>query len=226
MDNQKLAVLVLRDVVVFPNNEVRIEYDDLFEKASIDYADSTEGKYLVIVNPIDSSLGKEVTSLPNYGVLGQLKLKLNVPNGKTRVVIEGIRRVEVTNYSFSSDFYQAEIHEVPYTQDLGDDKNYYTLLMKSLDKNRPVYVCGVDEESGDGHAWVASGYRCMTRKVKYYTVKDDRVVYSQTSYMPYIYVNAGYLGKSDGYYYSGVFSPWWGTYSVRVKMITNIRYNK
>ena len=134
MDNQKLAVLVLRDVVVFPNNEVRIEYDDLFEKASIDYADSTEGKYLVIVNPIDSSLGKEVTSLPNYGVLGQLKLKLNVPNGKTRVVIEGIRRVEVTNYSFSSDFYQAEIHEVPYTQDLGDDKNYYTLLMKSLDK--------------------------------------------------------------------------------------------
>ena len=65
MDNQKLAVLVLRDVVVFPNNEVRIEYDDLFEKASIDYADSTEGKYLVIVNPIDSSLGKEVTSLPN-----------------------------------------------------------------------------------------------------------------------------------------------------------------
>lgn len=134
MDNQKLAVLVLRDVAVFPNNEVRIEYDDLFEKASIDYADSTEGKYLVIVNPIDSSLGKEVTSLPNYGVLGQLKLKLNVPNGKTRVVIEGIRRVEVTNYSFSSDFYQAEIHEVPYTQDLGDDKNYYTLLMKSLDK--------------------------------------------------------------------------------------------
>ena len=117
------------------------------------------------------------------------------------------------------------LNKFGYTSD-GVKDYHFTDVMKSLDKNRPVYVCGVDEESGDGHAWVASGYRCMTRKVKYYTVKDDRVVYSQTSYMPYIYVNAGYLGKSDGYYYSGVFSPWWGTYSVRVKMITNIRYNK
>ena len=55
MNNQKLAVLALSDVVVFPNNEIRIEYDDSFEKASIDYADNTDDKYLVIVHPIDSN---------------------------------------------------------------------------------------------------------------------------------------------------------------------------
>ena len=44
MKDKKLAVLVLNDVVVFPNNEVRIEYDDSFEKASIDYADSSDEK--------------------------------------------------------------------------------------------------------------------------------------------------------------------------------------
>lgn len=32
MNNQKLAVLVLNDVVVFPKNEVRIEYDDSLKK--------------------------------------------------------------------------------------------------------------------------------------------------------------------------------------------------
>ena len=53
MNMKKLAVLVLNDIVVFPNNEVRIEYDNTFEKASIDYADATEDKYLVIVQPLD-----------------------------------------------------------------------------------------------------------------------------------------------------------------------------
>ena len=133
MNNQKLAVLVLNDVVVFPKNEVRIEYDDSFEKASIDYADATDDKYLVIVNPINSDYVSDVTSLPSYGVLGQLKLKLNVPNGKTRVVIEGVRRVEVFNYFYHDDFYQADINEVFIDSSL-DDKNYYNLLMKSLDK--------------------------------------------------------------------------------------------
>lgn len=134
MDNKKLAVLVLNDVVVFPNNEVRIEYDDSFEKASIDYTDSsTDDKYLVIVNPIDSNYIDDVTSLPSYGILGQLKLKLAVPNGKTRVVIQGIRRVLVSNYFFEGGFYQANIKEVSNIS-ISDEKNYFTLLMKSLER--------------------------------------------------------------------------------------------
>ena len=133
MDKEKLAVLVLHDVVVFPNNEVRIEYDDSFEKSSIDYADSTDSKYLVIVNPLDLDYVEDVTSLPSYGILGQLKLKLMIPNGKTRVVIQGIRRVEVSNYFYQNGFYQADVKEVPVVS-TGDDKNYFTLLMKSLDK--------------------------------------------------------------------------------------------
>ncbi len=133
MDNQKLAVLVLNDVVVFPNNEVRIEYDDSFEKASIDYADLTDDKYLVIVNPLDRNYLDDVTLLPSYGILGQLKFKLNVPNGKTRVVIQGIRRIEVSNYFYQDDFYTADIKEVTMVS-TGEEKNYYSLLIKSLDR--------------------------------------------------------------------------------------------
>ena len=133
MNMKKLAVLVLNDVVVFPNNEVRIEYDNAFSKASIDYADSTEDKYIVIVQPLDSNYVVDVTSLPSYGVLGQIKFKLNVPNGKTRVVISGIQRVEVSNYFYEDDFYKADVSEIPVVS-VEDEKNYYSLLMKSLDK--------------------------------------------------------------------------------------------
>lgn len=133
MNNKKLAVLVLNDVVVFPNNEVRIEYDDTFQKASIDYTDSTDDKYLVIVNPIDSNYVEDVTSLPSYGILGQLKLKLTVPNGKTRVVIQGIRRVSVSNYFYDNGFYHVDVKEISCIS-TSDEKNYFTLLMKSLNR--------------------------------------------------------------------------------------------
>ena len=54
---------------------------------------------MLIVNPIEESEDISLTNLPSYGTLGRLKLKMNVPNGKTRVVIDGLKRVEISNYS-------------------------------------------------------------------------------------------------------------------------------
>ena len=59
----------------------------------IEIVNKIEDNLMLIVNPIENG-ALNVTSFPNYGVLGRLKLKMNVPNGKTRIVIEGIERVE------------------------------------------------------------------------------------------------------------------------------------
>ena len=114
------------------------------------------------------------------------------------------------------------LNKFGYTSD--EVKDYVsTDVMRSLDKNRPVYMSGVDESSGDGHAWVATGYRCKTTKVRYYATKDKRVVYNNTYTMPYLYINWGYLGRGDGYYYSNVFNVNGRNYTKNVQMITNIR---
>ena len=68
--------------------------------------------YGVIVNPIEEGIDIDVTNLPNYGTLGRLKLKMNVPNGKTRIVIEGLERVEVTNYNSDEHFFYANYNEI------------------------------------------------------------------------------------------------------------------
>ena len=112
MKKEKVPVLVLNDVVIFPNNEVRIEYDDTFDKKLIDLIDDSFDKLMIIVNPIDENYVNDITYLPKYGVLGQLKLKMNVPNGKTRVVIEGIKRINVYNYSFNNGIYEANFSDI------------------------------------------------------------------------------------------------------------------
>lgn len=130
MEKEKLRVLIINDMVIFPNNEVRIEYDKNFDKQmseTFDYDD----ELILIVNPIDES-NVDIMSLPNYGVLGRIKLKLNVPNGKTRVVLEGLKRVEITNYVFDNKNYEANYNDIPIMTNQDED-NYINILIKHLE---------------------------------------------------------------------------------------------
>ncbi len=130
MDN-KLLVLIINDMVVLPNTEVRIEYDNIYDRQMIDIVDKLEDSLMLIVNPLEENF-TGVTSLPKYGILGRLKLKINVPNGKTRVVIEGIERVFIPTYYEEGNFFKATYEEV-YIEETKDDENYFNILIKSLE---------------------------------------------------------------------------------------------
>ena len=49
----KLLVLIINDMVIFPNNEVRVEYDNVYDKQMIDIVDKIDDNLMLIVNPID-----------------------------------------------------------------------------------------------------------------------------------------------------------------------------
>ena len=133
MESEKLLVLIINDMVIFPNNEIRIEYDNTFDKAMINIIDKLDNDLMIIANPIEESEDLEVTNLPSYGTLGRLKLKMNVPNGKTRVVIEGLKRIEISNYSQEEDkFFYANYKEL-HPEASKDEKDYYNILVKSLE---------------------------------------------------------------------------------------------
>lgn len=141
MNLKKLLVLVVNDMVIFPNNEVRIEYDNKFDQPIINIVDNIEDNLMLIVNPIYSESDDDLTSLPNYGVLGRLKLKMAVPNGKTRLIIEGVERVEIKNYTQEDLFFKANYSEVEIPIS-GQDNNYYTILWNYLEKyiNKVPYM--------------------------------------------------------------------------------------
>lgn len=129
--DDKLFVLIVNDIVIFPNNEVRIEYDNTYDKQMIEIVDKIEDNLMIIINPIEEN-NISVTSFPKYGVLGRLKLKMNVPNGKTRIVIEGIERVELSSFTESGNFYRANYREVEITEK-EEAENFFTILVKFLE---------------------------------------------------------------------------------------------
>ena len=130
MDN-KLLVLIINDMVIFPNNEVRIEYDNNYDKQMIDIVNKIGDNLMLIVNPIEDK-ADNVTSFPKYGVLGRLKLKMNVPNGKTRLVIEGIDRVEISDFVEEDNYFKASYQPVDIIE-TEDAQVYFNIILKTLD---------------------------------------------------------------------------------------------
>lgn len=127
----KLLVLIINDMVIFPNNEVRIEFDNNYDKKMVDIVDKINDDLMLIINPIDDS-NINVTSFPKYGVLGRLKLKISVPNNKTRIVIEGLERVEISSIEEENHYFRASYKAVEIA-DEEDSKKYFDILIKSLE---------------------------------------------------------------------------------------------
>ena len=127
----KLLVLIINDMVIFPNNEVRIEYDNNYDKQMVEIVDMINDNLMLIVNPIDED-DISLTTFPKYGVLGRLKLKMNVPNGKTRIVIEGIERVKLSSIVEDGYHYKADYEQVT-IESHEEEKTYFNIVVKSLE---------------------------------------------------------------------------------------------
>lgn len=48
----------------------------------------------------------DYNTLPDIGILGKIKSKIDLPNGITRVVMTGIDRVEIVSINNNNDFCQ------------------------------------------------------------------------------------------------------------------------
>ena len=100
MNNKKLPVLVLKNIILFPHSEIRLELENDKDKELISLADSYYNKHILIIHPEDAledSIDK--TSFPRIGVIGYINMKLDLPNNRTRIVIRGLDRVRVLSFT-------------------------------------------------------------------------------------------------------------------------------
>ena len=132
MKKEKLGVLLIQDMVLFPNSEIRIESDNVNDKQIISFAEKSKNKSILVVNPLIEE-ENDITTLPNIGVLAEIKLKMDVPNGKTRIVLKGKTRVEVESYLEEDKIYKAVVKEI-LLNIYDEEETYRNILIKSLEK--------------------------------------------------------------------------------------------
>ena len=99
MIKTNLPVILLKGLILLPNNEIRLEFDNDLSKNIIDISEMFHDNMLLVVNsmnPLEESLREE--DMPNIGIVSKIIHKIDLPNGKTRVIIRGINRANINEF--------------------------------------------------------------------------------------------------------------------------------
>ena len=94
-----LPVILLRGITLIPNNDLKIEFDNETSKSIIDVSELFHNRNILVVttnNPLEENIDLE--KLPKIGVISKIEHRMELPNGKTRVIIKGIERAKIYEY--------------------------------------------------------------------------------------------------------------------------------
>lgn len=99
MQQTILPVILLKKIILLPHNDLRLEFDNESSKNIIDVAESEHDGNILVVTQLDYLEEKPVLDdLSLVGVIANIKSKVQLPNGTTRVVLEGISRAIINEY--------------------------------------------------------------------------------------------------------------------------------
>ena len=136
-----LPVLILRGIVLLPNNDIRLEFDNSTSKNIIDVSEMFhDSNLLVISNPDLIEEEPDLKKLPKLGVIAKINNRMDLPNGKTRVVISGIRRArvhELLNTNKQFDIMESIVSNI---ENIKIDPNEENILVKKLCRELEKFV--------------------------------------------------------------------------------------
>lgn len=139
MVETNLPVLLLKNVILFPYNEIRVEFNKSKEKLVLENSLKYNDSHILLINLFDQlEENPSIRDLPSVGVIGKIKSKIELSNGVVRVVIVGLSRVEVLNY-LESDYDYLESFVVP-VREYDYDEKEAVALKRILYKDLNNYI--------------------------------------------------------------------------------------
>lgn len=97
--NNLLPVLILNEVIILPNQEIKIDLNNEFSKKIIWASAKNEINKVLVIAPKNSlESAPSIEDLPSVGVVAKVKSKVELPNNKLRVIIRGEERVSINKY--------------------------------------------------------------------------------------------------------------------------------
>ena len=137
MIETNLPVLLLKELILLPFNEIRIEISKGEDKKVLNISEQNHENYILCVNVPDFVEEKpSIRHLPKIAILAKIKSKIELPNGLVRLFLIGIDRVEVLNYVEDNDnnLYSYVVSTKEYDFDEMEATALKRILLKDLNE--------------------------------------------------------------------------------------------
>ena len=152
----KLPVIVLRNMILLPHGEIKLEIQGEQDKNIIYRALNEHDGYVLLVSPKFATyedIPKE--DLPLFGIIGKITSNFELPNENIRITLQGINRARVFEF-IDVDNYVLDAIIGPAVIEKEDDENEIAslrLLKKSfhnyisiIPNFNPYFITKVNEE--------------------------------------------------------------------------------
>lgn len=110
-------MLALRGVLIFPGMIANLDVGREKSIAAIDAAEATDKQIILVGQKQPEQENVAADDLYEWGVLANIKQRLQLPNGAVRLLVEGLERVHVLNAAEvnenEQDFFVGEVEVVP-----------------------------------------------------------------------------------------------------------------
>lgn len=136
-----LPVIILKGIVLLPNNELRLELDTYISKNIIDISEMFHDHKVLIVsssNPLEENVKLE--ELSKIGVMAEIESHLELPNGKTRITLIGLNRVQIHQYLNANSKESPLEAIVSCIQNNSLDQKEKEVIRKKMIKELEIYV--------------------------------------------------------------------------------------
>ena len=98
MIKTNLPVILLKGIVLLPNNDIRLEFSNEDSKSIIDVSELFHDNQILVVTTTEPFEKLKTSKLPKIGIISKISHKMELPNGKTRVIITGQKRAQIHEY--------------------------------------------------------------------------------------------------------------------------------
>lgn len=138
-ENKKVPVIALRDLVVFPR---MVTHFDCGRQKSIAAVEAAEinNSYVFLVAQRDSSiLEPQREDLFDYGTLAAIKQILKLPGGVVRVLVEGVKRAKIEEFSVGDSYFEAIAEEID-SEDFDEENQEVVAAMRLVEEDLENYT--------------------------------------------------------------------------------------
>jgi len=136
-DNSLIPVLPLRDVVVYPHMVIPLFVGRDKSIKALEAAMEEDKQILLVAQKSAGQDDPEIEDIYRVGTISSILQLLKLPDGTVKVLVEGIERAKVSEFSDSEEYFSAEIETFP-AEDLEDRET--EVLMRSVLAQFDQYV--------------------------------------------------------------------------------------
>ena len=138
--SKDISLILMRNLVIFPNQEVKIDFKSEISKKIIEQACNEDASLVLVVAPLNDK-----NTLPKVGVVAKVKSKIQLTNNNLRVNFRGIKRVVVEKYynKNSKDILNAKIMDIEIpklnsTQEMALKRKLIDLLKEYINRSPEI----------------------------------------------------------------------------------------